>query len=66
MPVVKEGRKSEANQMLNEGTYMRAQLIRIGIVLAVTIFAPFTPSALAVEGGMQRPFPGCRSRRLPV
>ena len=37
---------------------MKTKLVHVGIILTLTTLVSFAPSALAVEGGMQRPISG--------
>jgi hypothetical protein len=37
---------------------MKTKFVHVGIILTLTTLVSFAPSALAVEGGMQRPISG--------
>src|SRR4029077_11608181 len=52
-------RSSEWSQITgNERSGMKAKLITVGIIIALSSFVSFAPSAFAVEGGLGRPISG--------
>ena len=50
--------KTDIKGCSTKGTNMKTKFVHVGIILTLTTLVSFSPSALAVEGGMQRPISG--------